>query len=152
VCVCVCVCVCACVSTPPQLTPPYTALMLRLRSGFKRGVAACTSRINKNDGLFHVTNDADWARSGQGGANVAANALLYHTLVCGAALAEISRDASAATEYSTAAAAIKTALNSELWDSSVGAFKDNPTSSLHPQDGNSLMCWFNATTPERCTR
>jgi hypothetical protein len=135
--VCVCVCVCVCVrlhAIPAEVTtPPYT--LLRLRSGFKRGVAACTSRINKNDGLFHVTHDADWARSGQGGANVAANALLYLTLVCGAALSEISRDASTATEYSTAAAAIKTAPNSELWDSSVGALKDNHCihKTAHPQ-------------------
>jgi hypothetical protein len=29
-----------------------------------------------------------------------------------------------------------------LWDSSVGAYKDNPTSTMQPQDGNALAVWL----------
>jgi hypothetical protein len=32
-----------------------------------------------------------------------------------------------------------------LWDDAFGAYRDNPTSSLHPQDGNSLAIWFGIT-------
>ena len=42
-----------------------------------------------------------------------------------------------------------TAINSELWDESKGCFRDNPTSQIHPQDGNSIAVWFKATTAER---
>jgi hypothetical protein len=34
-----------------------------------------------------------------------------------------------------------------LWDETKGAYKDNPNSTLHPQDGNAIAVWFNITNP-----
>lgn len=120
-------------------------------SGFKLGVANCVGRITAQRGLFNVIHTADWARGGQGGENVAANALLYKVLVSGASLAVVLGDGATAANYTSIAAALKQAINTELWDEAAGAFKDNPTSNLHPQDGNSLVCWFNVTTATRCS-
>jgi hypothetical protein len=41
--------------------------------------------------------------------------------------------------------ACRASINGALWDASKGAYKDNPTSTLYPQDGNSLANWFNVT-------
>ena len=51
------------------------------------------------------------------------------------------------------AATLKRAINAVLWDEAAGAFRDNPNpgTTVHPQDGNSLACWFNVTTPARCS-
>lgn len=58
-------------------------------------------------------------------------------------------DVSVATEYTTRAAQLNTAINAHLWDDAKGAFLDNPTSKIHPQDGNSLAVWFNVTSDDR---
>jgi len=60
-------------------------------------------------------------------------------------LAQVEGDDALATSYRTQAATLKTQINAQLWDSSVGAYKDNPTSTLYPQDGNSLAVWFGVT-------
>ena len=41
---------------------------------------------------------------------------------------------------------MKTAANAKLWDSSTGAYKDNPSSTLYPQDGNALAVWYGLTS------
>jgi len=120
-------------------------------SGFKLGVSNCLGRIDHATGLFTVVHNADWARGGQGGLNVAANALLYRVLIMGSELAKVLNDEATAGQYATAAAATKEAINTHLWDAPAASFRDNPTSTVHPQDGNSMICWFNVTTPERCT-
>lgn len=68
-----------------------------------------------------------------GGENIAANSLLFRSLVCGAELATSLQNVTLASEYQTKAAALKTAINSYLWDAKKGAFLDNPTSSVYPQ-------------------
>lgn len=40
---------------------------------------------------------------------------------------------------------------SSLWDPSAGAYKDNPSSTLYPQDGNSLAVWYGLTTSAQST-
>ncbi|MEV6535719.1 alpha-L-rhamnosidase [Streptomyces sp. NPDC051639] len=111
---------------------------------YKRGMAFIINKIDGNN-LLNVTRTQDWARVGQGGENVSANALLYAALKAGAALATIEGDSSLAASWTGRAAAIKTAANSLLWDSSKGMYKDNPTSGLYPQDGNSLAVWYGLT-------
>ncbi|MFD1276744.1 hypothetical protein ACFQ51_48230 [Streptomyces kaempferi] len=111
---------------------------------YKRGMAFISNKIDGNN-LLNVTRTQDWARVGQGGENVSANALLYAALKAGAALATIEGDSSLAASWTGRAAAIKTAANSLLWDSSKGMYKDNPTSGLYPQDGNSLAVWYGLT-------
>ncbi|MFF4277022.1 alpha-L-rhamnosidase [Streptomyces sp. NPDC001536] len=111
---------------------------------YKRSMAFIINKIDGNN-LLNVTRTQDWARSGQGGANISANALLYAALRGGVTLAQAKGDSALAASWSDKAAAIKTAANSRLWDASKGMYKDNPTSALYPQDGNSLAVWYGLT-------
>ncbi|MEU9446221.1 alpha-L-rhamnosidase [Streptomyces sp. NPDC048304] len=113
-------------------------------ANYKRGMAFITNKIDGND-LLDVTRTQDWARVGQGGENISANALLYAALKGGASLATVEGDSALAASWNDKAAAIKTAANSLLWDASKGMYKDNPTSGLYPQDGNSLAVWYGLT-------
>ncbi|MDP9150476.1 MAG: hypothetical protein M3O36_11130 [Myxococcota bacterium] len=107
----------------------------------KKALAFSTAKIGAN-GLFQVTLLKDWGRLGQGGANIAANAILYRVLLSSADMAVVEGDAATAATYKMQAAAIKAAANALLWDAAAGAFRDNPTSTVYPQDGNSLAIWF----------
>ena len=115
-------------------------------TGYQRGVNASVLKINGDSGLMVVDKTADWQRCCQGGENIAANALLYNVLNKGSKMAAALGDNDVAATYKKQALALKTAINNQLWDDSFGAFKDNPTSSLHPQDGNSLANWFGITS------
>jgi hypothetical protein len=110
-------------------------------SKYRLGMDFITAKIDGN-GLLNVTGTLDWARNGQGGENVEANVILYQTLSTGVVLAQAEGDNSLANTYRSAAAGLKTQINARLWDASAGAYKDNPTSTLHPQDGNSLAVWY----------
>ncbi len=106
------------------------------------GMAFITNKIDGNN-LLNVTRTQDWARVGQGGENISANALLYGALKGGATLATVEGDSAlAAASWNSKAAAIRSTANSRLWDASKGMYKDNPSSGLYPQDGNSLAVWY----------
>lgn len=127
------------------LTYLYSGDKTWLDSVWPKYKTALTYIIGKIDpsGLLNVTGTADWGpRVGQGGQNIEANSLLYAVLGGAATLSTVEGDAASASKYSALATTLKTAVNATLWDKSVGAFKDNPTSALHPQDGNSLAVWF----------
>jgi len=47
--------------------------------------------------------------------------------------------------YTTDAVLLKKAINDVLWDDEAGMYRDNESSSLHPQDGNSMAILFNIT-------
>ncbi|MGW1214388.1 alpha-L-rhamnosidase-related protein [Streptomyces sp. NPDC002499] len=113
-------------------------------ANYKRGMAFITNKIDGNN-LLNVTRTQDWARVGQGGENISANALLYAALKGGATLATAEGDSALAASWNSKAAAIKSAANSLLWDAAKGMYKDNPTSGLYPQDGNSLAVWYGLT-------
>ncbi|WP_204010875.1 alpha-L-rhamnosidase-related protein, partial [Virgisporangium aurantiacum] len=120
-------------------------------SRFTRGMTYITNKIDGSN-LLNVTNTADWARSGQGGLNLQANALLYSTLTGASGLATVVGDNALASTYASRAAALKTAANTRLWDAAAGMYRDNPTSGLYPQDGNSLAVWYGLTdTPAKAT-
>ncbi|KAG5342677.1 hypothetical protein C0989_010645 [Termitomyces sp. Mn162] len=53
-----------------------------------------------------------------------------------------------AASYIANATTLKSAYNDLLWDDTAGMFRDNPTSTLHPQDGNSLAVLFNVTNQQ----
>ncbi|MET1073335.1 MAG: NEW3 domain-containing protein, partial [Umezawaea sp.] len=112
-------------------------------TGYRRALDFALAKMGPT-GLFRVTGPNDWARGGQGGENIAANSLMYQALLTGAELADLVGDPSAAS-WRTTAAGVKTAVNATLWDEQAGLFRDNPTSALHPQDGNSLAVWFGLT-------
>jgi hypothetical protein len=103
------------------------------------------NKVNGAHGLLNVTGTADWARHGQGGENIAANAMLYRVLVTGALLSNARGDTSTATTYNNAAATLKANINSALWDAGIGAYRDQPGSTTYPQDGNSEAVWFDVT-------
>jgi hypothetical protein len=125
----------------------YTADRAWLDSQWSRFTRGMTYIINKIDGsnLLNVTNTADWARGGQGGLNLQANALMYGTLIGASRLATVRGDSALASNYTNRAAALKTAANARLWDAGNGMYRDNPTSGLYPQDGNSLAVWYGLT-------
>jgi hypothetical protein len=120
-------------------------------AGYRRGLDYALAKVGPS-GLLYVTGTNDWARGGQGGENIAANALFHQTLLTGAELADKMADPSSADAWRTKAATVKAAVNATLWDEQAGLFRDNPTSALHPQDGNSLAVWFGLTDPARARR
>ncbi|MFD9001552.1 trehalase family glycosidase [Streptomyces sp. NPDC059582] len=111
---------------------------------YQRGMAFIIGKIDGNN-LLDVTRTQDWARVGQGGENISANALLYAALKNGSILASVKGDSALAASWADRAAAVKAAANSRLWDASKGMYRDNPTSGLYPQDGNSLAVWYGLT-------
>jgi hypothetical protein len=106
-----------------------------------KGVAFSTAKIG-NNGLMGVTLTSDWGRLNMTGANIEANAILYQVLVTSAALATAEGDTAQASTYTSQAASVKAAVNTTLWSATAGGYHDNPTSTLVPQDGNSLAVWF----------
>ncbi len=120
-------------------------------SNYTRGMQFIINKIDGNN-LLNVTRTQDWARSGQGGENIQANALLYAALIGGVNLARVKGDTGLANSFANRAAALKTAANARLWDSNAGMYRDNPNSNLNPQDGNSLAVWFGLTdSPAKAT-
>jgi hypothetical protein len=108
---------------------------------YKAGIAYITNKIDSR-GLLDVTGTADWARSDQGGENIEANSILYRVLTAATTLAQVEGDKALAALYTQKASILKSAANVQLWDPSAGEYRDNPTSSLYPQDGNSLAVWY----------
>lgn len=104
---------------------------------FKRGLAWSLSNVD-DSGLMNVTASADWLRSGMGGHNIEANAILYHVLNLGTELARVVNDSAAANNYTNSAASLKAAANALLWDENLGLYIDNETTTMAPQDGNSF--------------
>ena len=104
---------------------------------FKRGVDWSLGYVDSS-GLMNVTSSSDWLRKGMGGHNIEANALLVFVLNQAVELSETLGDEHAIFKYSKYATSIKDAANKLLWDPSANLFIDNETTTLHPQDGNSI--------------
>ncbi|KAK8168811.1 bacterial alpha-L-rhamnosidase domain-containing protein [Phyllosticta citrichinensis] len=97
-------------------------------------------------GLMNATAAPnDWLRLGMGGYNIEANAILYYTLYQLNILAEALGENDIVDNYTKTAETIKTNINARLWDSSAGLYRDNDTTQLHPQDGNSWAVVANLT-------
>lgn len=93
-------------------------------------------------GLLSVDRTADWGRQSPGGEEISANALLYHVLRGLSFLASEMGDVNSSALYNARASSLRLAIQSQLWDSAQGMYRDTPGSSLCPQDGNSLALWF----------
>jgi hypothetical protein len=87
-------------------------------------------------GLANVTSSFDWLREGMGGHNIEANSILKHTLDVAVTLAYAVNDTAHVATWTNASSAIVSAANTLLWDSTASLYKDNETTTLHPQDGN----------------
>lgn len=74
---------------------------------------------------------------------------LYQTLTTGVNLAKWMNDDSGLIDtWLNSSSALRQAINSYCWDATFGAYKDNSGSStLYPQDANSLAVAFNVTSP-----
>ncbi|KAI7322377.1 Six-hairpin glycosidase [Hortaea werneckii] len=94
-------------------------------------------------GLLNVTGLRDWARQATGGNSSEPNMILYRTLVTGADLASWMGDEDLSANWTSRAETLKFNINTHLYDSEYGAFADNTTTSLHPQDANSMSLLFN---------
>ncbi len=110
---------------------------------FQAGVTFSTAKLAAS-GLLNVTGTNDWARDNPGGENIQSNVILFGVLDRAGSLADAEGDATLAASYRSQAATLKARINAVLWDASRGAYKDNPTSTLYPQDGNALAVWFGA--------
>lgn len=96
-------------------------------------------------GLFNATNSADWLRFGMGGHNIEANAILYYTLTTAMRLGTVLNDTSDMARWQNASEYIKRGANQLLWNATAGMYRDNETTSLMPQDGNSWAVIANIT-------
>ncbi|KAL1659380.1 Six-hairpin glycosidase-like protein [Schizophyllum commune] len=120
---------------------------------YQLGIAYLAAKVDSSVGLLNATGSKDWGRLGGGGFSLAPNALYYKVLLNGAEIASALGDTETADGWLADATALKAALNAGLWDEDAGLYFDNTTTTLHPQDGNSLVAWFNATSSdERKTR
>jgi len=107
-------------------------------------VSFLESKVDSS-GLMNVTGLRDWARLGGGGHNSEGNALLYKVLINSADLATYVNDTSLGSAWSANATALKTTFNSAFWDPKQGMYVDNTTTTLTPQDANSLAVLYNIT-------
>ncbi|KAL1620160.1 hypothetical protein SLS54_006361 [Diplodia seriata] len=98
-----------------------------------------------SSGMMNVTAPDDWLRFGMGGHNIEANAILYYTINQVSILASALNETDLLTSWSATASGIKAAANDLLWDASAGLYRDNETTTLHPQDGNAWAVVANLT-------
>jgi hypothetical protein len=112
---------------------------------FKRGMNY-TLRYIDNSGMLNVTSANDWGRFGMGGHNIEANAILYYTINLGLGLAKVMDDTSVASAWQKHAQTVKAGVNALLWDGHAGLYRDNETTTLHPQDGNAWAVVSNITS------
>lgn len=122
------------------------------------GINATFAFLDPISGLFNGTRTVDWGRDGQGGLNIALNALYYHTLVTATKLAPrfpANINGAEITHWLQVASRVKKSANDLLWDDSVGLFKDNTTEAgakVYPQDGNSFAIRYNLTLSSNQSR
>ncbi|KNG85795.1 putative alpha-L-rhamnosidase A [Aspergillus nomiae NRRL 13137] len=110
---------------------------------YQKGLQWALSSVD-DTGLANVTASSDWLRFGMGGHNIEANAILYFVLNEAQDLSQaISNHTNA--NWTKIASGIKSAANRNLWDASNGLYKDNETTTLHPQDGNAWAIKANLT-------
>ncbi|PMD49021.1 glycoside hydrolase family 78 protein [Hyaloscypha variabilis F] len=107
------------------------------------------SRFRPDEGLYYCVGDLDWGRSSVKGFNLSCNILFHETLLKLAPIATLLGSPKLATQWLEIASTLKQNLK-RFWDPSAGLYIDNLNApNLHPQDGNSLACWFDITDLER---
>ncbi|KAL4242799.1 alpha-L-rhamnosidase [Abortiporus biennis] len=120
-------------------------------ANYTKAVAFLEGKVDSS-GLMNITGLEDWARLAGGGHSSPGNALLYKVLVNSAELASYVNDSSLASQWSRNASNLKTTFNNAFWLPEQGMYRDNLTTTLCPQDANSMAVMFNLTTsPEQAT-
>ncbi|ORY04960.1 bacterial alpha-L-rhamnosidase domain protein [Clohesyomyces aquaticus] len=116
---------------------------------YLRAMTYIYGKVLQSSGLLNQSGTRDWARWRTGFNNTEANIILYHTLTTGASLATwMNSTTNHSSLWTSRAASLRTAITKHCYDPLYGAFKDNATStSLHPQDANSMALLFNLIPP-----
>ncbi|KIY50193.1 glycoside hydrolase family 78 protein [Fistulina hepatica ATCC 64428] len=122
-------------------------LVTTVWQNYTRAFAFLGTMVDTDTGLLDVEDSYgnDWGRDAASGQNSAANAIWYHALALASELATLLGDDDFAAECLYNASVAKAAFNDLLWDDSAGMYRDNATTSMHPQDGNALAVLFNLT-------
>ncbi|KAJ7743495.1 Six-hairpin glycosidase [Mycena maculata] len=131
-------------------------------ANYTKAVAFLENKVDPAVGLMNITGLRDWARQGGGGFNAEGNAIFYRVylylppspiliaspqvLVTSASLASAMNLSSLSDAWTKNASDVKTAYNTAFWVPELGMFRDNMTTTLTPQDGNSFAVLFNLTT------
>jgi hypothetical protein len=116
---------------------------------YERALEYTYAKVLQPLGLLNVTGTRDWARVTQGGYNTEANVILYHTLTTGQQLATWQDLSSLSNVYKARAGKVSENIHTHLWDEDHGSYRDNATSTtLHPQDANSMALLFGLETDE----
>ncbi|GLZ10814.1 hypothetical protein Acsp04_10490 [Actinomadura sp. NBRC 104425] len=108
---------------------------------YRKAVDYTEAKLSER-GLVSITGTSDSVRILAKGENLTANVLLWRVLTTGAQLAQVQKDKALAASYAQRAEALRTAIDTHLWDEAAGAYKQYPDSTVHPQDGNSLAVWY----------
>ncbi|KAL4957483.1 pectin lyase fold/virulence factor [Aspergillus filifer] len=99
-------------------------------------------------GIMNATQTADWGRWNYGTLASSVNMLLYRSLITGAFLAPYANHPDQATNYTSLASTLKTAILTHLYDPIKGAFKDSPDNiTLYPQDANAMALAYSIFEP-----
>ncbi|MFC9614589.1 trehalase family glycosidase [Streptomyces sp. NPDC056938] len=118
---------------------------------YKRGVDYIGAKTD-DQGLLSITETADSVRSLPKGENLIANVLMWRVLTTGSQLAKVEGDTTLAQSYAHRAAALRTAIDSRLWDEEKGAYRFYPDSDVHAQDGNALAVWYGLADQSKARR
>ncbi|EPQ55724.1 Six-hairpin glycosidase [Gloeophyllum trabeum ATCC 11539] len=122
-----------------------TAWLQNVWANYTKAVGFLEGKVDST-GLMNVTGLRDWARLGGGGHNAEGNALFYKVLTNSASLASYADAPALSSAWSANATALKSAFNAAFWDPQQGMYRDNTSTTLCPQDANSMAILFNLTT------
>ncbi|GIK02051.1 hypothetical protein Aspvir_006094 [Aspergillus viridinutans] len=112
-------------------------------SQYKRALQWSLSSIDST-GLANVTASADWLRFGMGEHRSKRNPLLRPPGIP-TPRRNPQRHRLLINLVPGIAATLKSAANAKLWDPATGLYRDNETTTLHPQDGNAWALKANLT-------
>ncbi|KAK5108306.1 hypothetical protein LTR62_008621 [Meristemomyces frigidus] len=119
-------------------------------SRFKLGLAYSLSSVDSTGLAYVATNaTADWLRVGMGARNIEANSILAYALTRAISLGHAVNDTAQNSMWQSHYDGIVSAANQLLWDDAAGLFKDNETTTLHPQDGNAWAVLSGVASPSR---
>ncbi|KAG6827253.1 hypothetical protein H0H92_012614 [Tricholoma furcatifolium] len=114
-------------------------------TNYTKAVAFLEGKVDDEAGLIDITGLRDWARLGGGGYNVEGNAIFYKVLTTATDLATVMNDTDLASAWAVNATGLKQAFNDAFWLESAGQYRDNSSTTLCPEDGNSFAVLFNLT-------
>ncbi|KAL3426868.1 bacterial alpha-l-rhamnosidase domain-containing protein [Phlyctema vagabunda] len=114
-----------------------------------RALDLASTNFNDTEGLYCCKGALDWGRTSVEGFNLSCNILFHETLNSISSLAIMLNQSSLAERWISIANRLKPHLE-RFWDPTIGLYFDNLNNrDLHPQDGNSLACWFGIASQER---